>query len=268
MSLKKFLLSKTFIYNLLLAIAVVGGLIFLTQQNLKSYTRHGQSNPVPDFYGLTITEAENIAAQQNVKVAVIDSVYTNLVGPGTVVEQLPEPGFRVKDDRTILITINSSQKEQVALPQLTKISFRQARVLAENCGLVIGGISYQPSEYNNLVLKVEQDSLEVLPGRLLLKGSRVDFVIGRDPENEQTPLPDLKGLQIDEAKELLTNAMLNFGVLLYDETILSAEDSTNAVIWKQSPDAIATPSVKLGTSVDLWITVDEEKIINLKEQQF
>ena len=267
MSFKKFLVSRTFFVNLIIAIILVALLVFITLQSLKSYTRHGQSNPVPDFTGLVLHEAETTAAQNYLKIEIIDSVYTDKVQPGTVVDQVPEPGFGVKENRTVFLTINSTQKEQVALPKLTDISFRQAQVLIENYGLLVGEISYQPSEYNNLVLKVEQDSIEVFQGNLLLKGSKIDFIVGRDPENEQTLLPNLKGLKVETAKEILTDAMLNFGVLIYDETILSAEDSINATIWRQRPDSKISSSVKLGTSVDLWITVDEEKINNAKEQE-
>ncbi len=265
MSIKKFLVSRTFFIHLLIAIALVASLLFITMLVLNAYTRHGQSYPVPDMYGLSDTEAAKIAEQQNLKAVVIDSVFNDQVAPGAVVEQQPRAGFGVKENRTIFLTINSTQKEKVVLPKLTNISFRQAQVLVENCGLLIGEISYQPSEYNDLVLKIEQDSVEVFEGNVLVKGSKVDFVIGRDPENQQTPLPNLIGLKPEEAKEILTDAMLNFGVLIYDETIVTAEDSTNAVIWRQRPDAKISSSVKLGTSVDLWITVDEEKIADLQE---
>jgi beta-lactam-binding protein with PASTA domain len=268
MSFKKFLASRVFFTNLIIAVILIGGLLFVTLQSLKSYTRHGQTNPVPDFTGLVQHEAEVLATQNILKVVIIDSVFTDKVKPGGVIEQVPEPGFGVKENRTIFLTINSTTKEMVALPKLTDISFRQAQVLVENYGLTVGEIFYQPSEYNNLVLKVEQDSLEVLPGKLILKGSRIDFFVGRDPENKQTPLPNLKGFQIEEAQNILTDAMLNFGVLIYDETILSAEDSINAIIWQQRPEPKTNSSVKLGTSVDLWITVDEEKINKAKELEF
>ncbi len=260
MSFKKFIVSRIFLVNLLLAIILVALIIFVALESLDSYTRHGQSNPVPDFKGLTPTEAVEIATQQNLVTVVIDSVFTDEVNPGEVIEQVPDAGFGVKNNRTIFLTINSTQKEQVVLPKLTDISFRQAQVLVENCGLLIGEISYQPSEYNNLVLKVEQDSMELFQGKVVLKGSKVDFVIGRDSENEQTPLPNLKGENIENAKKIITDAMLNFGVLIYDESFLSAEDSINAIIWKQRPDDNAGSLIRMGTSIDLWVTVDQEKI--------
>ena len=260
MSIKKFLVSRVFFINLLIAFLLIAAIIFVILQGLKSYTHHGQSNPVPDFTGLTETEASQIAAQQNLKVVVIDSVFSDDIEPGTVVEQQPNSGFGVKENHTIFLTINSTQKEKVVLPKLTNISFRQAQVLVENCGLRIGDISYQPSEFNDLVLTVLQYSREVAQGSVLIKGSTVDFIIGRDPENEQTFLPNLIGLKPEEAKSILTDVMLNLGVVIYDESVVTQEDSINAVIWRQRPDNSLNSSVKLGTSVDLWITVDEQKI--------
>ena len=268
MSFKKFLVSRAFFVNLVLAIVLVAIIIFIALRSLSSYTRHGQSNPVPDFLGLTPIEAAQIAAQQKLKIVIIDSIFTNEVKPGEIIEQVPGAGFGVKENRTIFLTINSTQKEQVVLPKLTDISFRQAQVLIENCGLQLGEISYQPSEYNNLVLKVEQDSVELFQGEIVLKGSLVNFIVGRDTENEQTPLPNLKGENIESAKKIITDAMLNFGVLIYDETFISAEDSVNATVWKQRPDIKAGSFVRMGTSVDLWVTVDEEKINGITDQKF
>lgn len=267
MSLKKFLVSRAFFTNLIIAFVLVAGLLFVTLQGLKSYTRHGQANPVPNFAGMNKVEAAEVAVQFKMEVVVIDSVHVKDAPPGIVVEQIPEAGFKVKDNRTIFLTINSSQPEQVTLPKLTDISFRQAQVLIENCGLTIGEISYQPSEYKNLVLQIQQNSVEIFQGALVIKGSPIDFVIGRDQGNEKTTLPDLIGLQIENAKNTLTNAMLNSGVLIYDKTILTAEDSINALVWKQYPSQKGT-SVNMGTSVDLWITVDSLKIHQPTNQDF
>jgi len=267
MSFKKFLVSRVFFVNLVLAFILVAIIVYFALQGLSSYTRHGQSNPVPNFKGLTPTEATEIATQKKLVIVVIDSVFTDEVKPGEIIEQVPDAGIGVKENRTVFLTINSTQKEQVILPKLTDISFRQAQVLIENCGLQLGEISYQPSEYNNLVLKVVQDSVELFQGEIVLKGSLVNFIVGRDTENEETPLPNLKGENIESAKKIIIDAMLNFGVLIYDETFLSAEDSVNATVWKQRPDVNAGSFVRMGTSIDLWVTVDAQKISNATKQE-
>ncbi len=185
--------------------------------------------------------------------------------PGVIVDQLPEAGSRVKEDRTIFLTINSTQPEQVTLPQLTDISFRQAQALVENSGLEIGNISYRPSEYNDLVLEIQKDSVELFAGQKLPKGASIDLIVGRKQGNLVTDLPNLLGLTIPEAKQSLTDAMLNTGVIIYDETILSAEDSTNAMVWKQQPNPRVAATATLGSSVDLWVTVDQLKIDDAAE---
>ena len=260
MSLKNFITSRTFLKHLLLAFLLVLLLIIITLQRLKSYTRHGEAFPVPNFKGLNVDEIEPIADENNLKYEVIDSMHVDGAEPGVVVEQVPEAGFKVKKNRVVFLTINSTVPEKVTLPKLTDISVRQAQGLIENCGLILGNITYQPSEYNNLVLKVVQGSKELTQGDIIIKGSSVDLVIGSSTGNQETPLPNLTGLTYAEAQALLTSQMLNTGVLIYDASIITPEDTLAALIWKQYPNFQNTRIVSLGTSIDLWLTLDSLKI--------
>ena len=260
MSLTKFLTSRTFFINLILAFVVIIAVLVFAMQGLKSYTRHGQSMPVPDFMGMTVDEIENTAGKSNLKYEIVDSVHVSDARLGAVVDQEPEAGFRVKQNRMVFLTINSTQPEKVLLPKLTDISFRQAQVLAENCGVEIDSISYEPSEYNGLVLRVEQNGSEVIEGDLLLKDSRIDLVIGRDGGNEDIYLPDVTGNNLEMARAVLINSFLNVGATIFDRTVSSPEDSVNAVVWKQYPSTENTRWIGTGTSVDLWLTTDFTKI--------
>jgi beta-lactam-binding protein with PASTA domain len=259
MSLKNFIRSRTFLKQLVLAIIIVVAIVVIVLQQLKSYTHHGESYPVPDFTGLTIDEIEEIANQAHVKYEIIDSMHFDDANPGAVVEQVPEPGFKVKKNRVVFLTINSTGAEMVVLPKLTDISFRQALGLMENCGLKPGKITYQPSEFNNLVLAVGQDLKVLMKGDILEKGSSVDLVIGSNSGIQDTPLPNLTGMTYAEAKSLLTSYMLNTGSLIYDATIITSEDTLASIIWKQYPGKNIR-TVSLGTSVDLWLTLDSNKI--------
>jgi beta-lactam-binding protein with PASTA domain len=268
MSLKKFLLSRVFLKQIIIAAIFIIVLLVIITQGLKLYTHHGESYPVPDFTGLNQDDAMGMAKSQHVKAEIVDSVYLNDAMPGTIVDQIPEPGFKVKENRTVFLTVNSRMPEQVTIPKLTDISFRQAQVLVENSGLKIGQIIYQPSEYNNLVLKVMIDSLGIQPGIKVAKGTGVDLVIGRTEGNIATPLPELTGLTAEEAQNTLINAMLNPGVLIYDQSVYSKEDSINARVWRQRPTPETTATVNLGSSVDIWLTVDQLKIEDETELNF
>lgn len=260
MSLKNFFTSRVFIKHLILAFLLVLIIIVFTLQRLKSYTRHGESFPVPNFTGLTINEIETLSEQNDLKYEIIDSTHFDGAKPGVVVEQVPEAGFRVKRNRIVFLTINSTVPEKVTLPKLTDISFRQAQALIENCGLITGTISYEHSEYNNLVLKVRQNNKELTTGDIIQKGSSVDLIIGSSSGSEDTQLPNLAGLTYFEAQAILSSNMLNPGVLIYDESIITTEDTLAALIWKQYPNFQNTRIVSLGTSIDLWFTLDSLKI--------
>lgn len=267
MSFKKFLVSRAFIISLLLAIVLLVAIIALTMNRLKSYTHHGISYQVPDLSGLTLEEANVAANDAKLKIEVFDSVYNKSAVPGTVVDQVPKSHKKVKEGRVIFVTMNSMEPEKVKTPKLTDISFRQAQVLLENCGLTIDSIIYKPSEYNDLVLSVMQDSTEVSEGDRLVRGTAVVMVIGQSKGNMETALPQLFGMFVDDAKAKITDARLNLGVVIYDNTITTQDDSLNARVWKQMPDANIVKSVYLGSSVDLWLTVDDEKLINNEFQQ-
>ncbi len=259
MSLKNFITSRVFLKHLILAILLVIVIIAFTLQRLKSYTRHGESFPVPNFKGLTIDEIDAVAEQNHLKYEIVDSMHIDDAKPGAIVEQVPVAGFKVKKNRIVFLTVNSTVPEKVVLPKLTDISFRQALGLIENCGLIPGKITYEPSEYNNLVLKVEQNDVELVQGDVIEKGSSVDLVIGSNSGVQDTPLPDLTGMTYGEAEPLLKSYLLHPGVLIWDESIITSEDSLSAIIWKQYPGKNIR-LVSLGTTVDLWLTLDSLKI--------
>lgn len=268
MSLSEFLKSRKFLWHLLLAVTLIFILVLATMQGLKIYTRHGESNPVPDFSGLNIGDARKTAQEHDLRIEIVDSLYVDDAAPGAVVDQVPEAGHGVKKNRTIFLTVNSTHPEQVILPQLTDISFRQARVLIENSGLNIGRISYRPSEYTDLVLEVQKDSVRLKTGQKLPKGSSIDLVVGREPGDQVTGLPDLTGMTVEQAKTALMGALLNTGVIIYDQSVLSAEDSVNARVWRQQPNPEITSTATLGSSVDLWVTVDDLKIEDALDIEF
>jgi eukaryotic-like serine/threonine-protein kinase len=268
MSITRFLTSRIFLIQIILAAGLVFLLVFITLKGLEKYTRHGQSNPVPDFRGMSQPEAQKVARHYQMKIEIIDSVFVEDAAPGAIVDQIPEAGHGVKENRTIFVSVNSVMPEMVIIPQLTDISFRQAQVLIENSGLEVGNISFRPSEFHNLVLEIQRDSARIRSGQKVPKGSRIDLVLGRSQGNAATILPDLAGLTADEAIEVLMNMMLNSGVIIYDNTIITPSDSVNARVWRQHPNPKTTTTINMGASVDLWVTTDSLKLMDKAGMNF
>ena len=262
MSFKKFLTSRLFLKNLVVAIAIFMLIVFITMWGLKIYTRHGEAFPLPDLKGMDATELKQAAKKYRIRYQVIDSVYVKDAKTGSVIDQIPVPGFYIKEDRTVFITINSNSPEQVSLPKLRDVSFRQATVLIENSGLIVGKIKHKPSEYVDLVLDVFVDSALVYEGDRYPRGTEIGLVVGRSSQSEKTLTPEVFGLNLDDAKSVISNSMLNIGVVIYDETIINSKDSADAVIYKQRPDPNIHSKTDLGNSIDLWLTIDKLKVID------
>lgn len=260
MSLKAFLKSRTFIVNILLIVVLFGGIAYLTLVMLKVYTHHGKTYAVPNFIGLSEKDAGILAKQNKLRYEVFDSVFVPEALPGTVIGQYPETGYKVKQRRTIYLTMSAIQPEKVTLPVVVDVSLREAKSRLENAGLKLGVVQYRPSEFVNLVLDKSLNGMDLPDDTLLIKGTAVDLIVGKGLSNEVTQVPNLFGYSIDDAKSAIYTVGLNIGALVYDNTCKTAEDSLNARIWKQKPAFEAEKYLELGTSVDLWLTIDEEKL--------
>jgi beta-lactam-binding protein with PASTA domain len=260
MSIKNFILSKTFLKNLGLATVIVVGIVMMSLIWLNFYTRHGQSRAVPNFIGLTMDQTVKLAKKSKVRYQVIDSVYTSDVQRGCIAEQNPKAGFRVKKWRNIMLTINAFNPEMVAMPNLINLPKRQAIALIESAGLEMGTPRYIPDISIDVVIKQLYNGREIQEGDSLQKGSVIDLVLGKGLSNQRTSVPDLIGMNIQDAKDRILGASLTLVTSIYDKTIISGQDSLNAFVYKQNPDFSPEATLQLGSSIYLWLTVDPAKI--------
>jgi eukaryotic-like serine/threonine-protein kinase len=259
MSLKNFILSKVFIKNLGFAIVILVVFVMLLLIWLNLYTRHGQARPVPDFFGLTMEQTAKLAKKSKLRFHVIDSVYTTVVPRGCVAEQNPKPGFKVKKWRIIVLTINAFSPEMVAVPNLIDLPIRQALALIESSGLLMGELRYKPDVSVNFVMEQLYNGKKIAEGDSLQKGSVVDLVLGKGLSNQRTTVPILIGMHLEAAKNKIFVSSLNLGTYSYDNTVINADDTLNAFVYKQNPEYKSDASLQLGSAIYLWLTVDPAK---------
>ena len=253
MRLKEFLSDKPVLRNLGLAVIITIVLIWFTLFMLSLYTNRGESFPTPNLKGLTVNQVESLINDRNFRFSIEDSVYRKNFIPGTVVFQNPTAGHKIKPNRLIYVTIASFTPEQVEVPKLTDVSFRQARELLESKGFALGGILFHPSEFDDLVLEQNHIGVAITPGSRLPNGSVIDLVVGRKMFGGETIIPELKNLPLSIAREILKSRSLIPGSVVYDPEIQTLADSLSAVIWKQAPPHDSLNRVRPGLSVDLWL---------------
>ena len=260
MSILKFIFSKAFLKNLLIAgilgLVIVSGTFIW----LKIYTKHGQTITVPDLTGLTEEEVQIITDSKLLRFEIVDSIFNKDLPRGTVAKQNPLPGSKVKENRRLYLTMNAVNPEKVTMPAVTGVSLRQARAILETYGLSLGKISYKPDIAVNVVLEQRYKDTLAIPGMIIVKGSEIDLVLGKGLSNELTEVPNLTGFNLYLAKQFLSDRYLNVGAIIYDNSIQSQDDSTLSFIWKQRPGWEENNLLQLGENVDVWLTIDSTKL--------
>lgn len=256
MDFLRFLITKKFFRHLGLAVALAIILLLGTLVWLKIYTHHGQAITVPNLAGLTVDEVDDVTSSRRLRFEVVDSVFSNEMPRGTVLKQNPKASSRVKKNRKIFLTLNAINLEMVSMPRMVGLSIRQARLALQNAGLILGDIEYRPNfAINNVLQQMHNDSV-INEGTEITKGAVIDLVLGMGLSQETTRVPELVGVLLDEATEIIADYYLNIGAITYDESMDDAEDSAQAFIWRQYPEFDEFRKMNMGMEVDIWLTVD------------
>lgn len=265
--LTNFLKSGLFIRNIVIMLVIAVLLVITLLLWMNVYTRHSNSITVPDFRTMTIDQVEKICFERNLRYQIVDSTYNTSVPKGTVLEQNPPALFKVKKERTIFLTIRAYGSEQTIMPKLINIAKSQAIADLETAGLTLGKITYQPSNFNDLVLDQKYKGRTILGGTQIEKGSQIELIIGKGDENDANSnyVPDLIGFDLYTARLMAGEQGLNIGSIIYDNDILSVQDTLSAKVYRQSPKCGSSTSP--GSSVNIWMgkpdlttktSVDEE----------
>jgi len=251
MSLGRFLISKVFFKNLLIAVIITLVIVFIAWQGLAIFTRHGKHMAVPDFTGLTLSDIDYYRIGRDFNFVLLDSVYDNSLTPGAVVSQDPPANSRVKKERKIYLTTVAFLPEQVRMPDLVDLTFRQALSSLESHGLKVGALQYVPDIAKNAVLQQLYLGEVIEPGSFIVKGSYVDLILGQGLGTERIPVPFLIGLSMPEAHRLIRESSLNVGANIFETKSEDSADTT-ARIYRQNPVWRENAFLRMGQSVDLW----------------
>lgn len=250
--------------NILVAATVVGIILLTLILSLRHYTEHGKEVVVPDITNLYLEEANIVAASEGLRIEVIDSTYSKKTELGTIVEQNPKAGAKVKNGRTIYVIQNARFRRPIFLPELHDLSVRQAERTIKGLGLNVAEILYEPSMYKDIVLDIRHNDSSLVAGTRLEEGARLTLVVGKGQGTAEVSVPSVIGKSLHDARSWLLGNMLTIGVVEYD--IIPTEETRDAyVVFSQTPES-GTIVVE-GTSVNLKLSMDIEKTITADNEQ-
>mgnify|MGYP001026357008 FL=1 len=242
--------NRVFYKQLFYSIIAMLLCFFLWLKYIDFYTLHDEYIVLPNFYGVHINNLDSVCQELDLRYIIIDSVFNKKVEKGTILEQDPIAGTNVKENRRVYFTINALQNKIVTFPYITDFSLRQAVRKLENLGLVVGELEYKPDLAKNVVLNQKVSGIKIKVGQELFVGTTVDLVIGSGLSDKTTSIPNLLGLNLQNAQTEIKVASLNLGAVIFDEGIT---DSANAVVYRQNPKVNEKRKIKLGTSIDIYL---------------
>ncbi len=244
------------IYHAVLICITLLAIILASSLLMNIITRHGTHRTVPDFMGVKIADAEQMAKKSKLQIIINDSLFVPAYEGGIVLDQLPKGGVEVKAGRKIYVTINSFRQKMVAVPYVAGRSLRQAKNMLEVAGLEIERLIYEEDIATNYVLGeyIGHEQVKESSKVEIEMGSGVILKVGVQPEKNSTIVPKAIGQSLQAAKSRLWEQGLNIGKINFDEGV-NLLNQKDARVYRQSLAHNSTAT--LGTSVDLWLTLDD-----------
>lgn len=176
----KFIFSKAFLLQLIIAAVVTVVLVFGTLKYLDIKTDHNETVEVPDLSKFELDIVDKKLEEMNLRREVLDSAnYNPNYPPYSVLDQVPKPGKQVKENRKIYLTLNPSGFIDVEIPQgLIRQTRRQVEPTLIALGFQIGDVIMKPDIAKGAVLGLRHKGETIKAGDKLPKTSTIDLVVG------------------------------------------------------------------------------------------
>ncbi len=195
--------------GLLAAGAATAGIIALLLLDvvIMPYLVDTPSVQVPTLQGLFASEASARLEEVGLKMTIGDSLHHETVPPAAVVDQDPSGGQLVKEGRRIVLTVSKGPR-YYEVPDVRRVSLREARLQLEENQLAIGQILYRSSDALPEGAVVGQSPPA---GAQLARDSAVDLQISNGPPTALKRVPHLIGLSIKAVADTLRKYELRIG---------------------------------------------------------
>ncbi len=257
MAIWQFLKSPVFLKNLGLMLAFFLVIFLVTTNWLKCYTKHGESMQVDSYKGMDIKDAIRKAKSRNLSVVILDSIFLKGQPANHVADQTPSPLSRIKENRTIYLTIFKANGDPVLLPEFRSsgYAFDEYKNKLKQRGIeaVVKERKFDSKQEENTILQMFYKGDEVTEDDLrkgfeVHEGEQLEFIITKQ-STEWVILPDLVCSKYDEGVFLITGNKLSVGSI-YGDVI----DRKDAYIYKQDPPYSPNQRIRIGQQVNIYLT--------------
>ncbi|MAE14348.1 MAG: hypothetical protein CL821_02000 [Crocinitomicaceae bacterium] len=243
MKFVRFIFSKFFWINFILALLVLYVIFYFTMRNLDTYTNHSVKIQVPNLKGIQLSELDDSLKLLEIEYKIRDSVFSDDYPTGMIIQQDPLPHSEdfpnyIKPNRTIYLTIVKKQEIYKIIPDLLSYvtSKNIGKSKLEKLGFKVE-LEVKDHKDKDKVLELRYENEVLKSGKKLVKGSIIKLIFGSGDKGKPIELPDFKGMNIYLATQKASEIGLDLEVQYYD-SVLNLKDSNFAVVYSQYPDPL------------------------------
>ena len=208
MTIKEFFSFKTnkfFWLNIVAMIVVMVVMIFGVLKWLDIHTHHGESVVVPDVKGMTVEEATKMFRNHGLVYVISDTKYVKDKAAGIILELKPGAGEKVKEGRTVYLTVNTLDVPLRAIPDVAdNSSLRQAQAKLLNAGFKLNQVQLVNGE-KDWVYGVKYQGRQLAAGEKIPLGASLTLMVG-DGSGDMSEEEDSVDVSVDTEKPVTSES--------------------------------------------------------------
>ncbi|HIE28818.1 TPA: PASTA domain-containing protein [Candidatus Poribacteria bacterium] len=199
----------------------------------------------PDVRGKSLAESMKILQEHRLNAKIDSYKASSTVPEEYIIEQNPQPGFKVKQDKDIFLVL-SSGTEKIEVPDLTGKLFFDAESEITSAGFQVGFKATVHSDNYPVVNTIIAQT--PLPKSIVDRGAKISLLLSRGVYPKMLLMPDLRGMKFNDIQGRLEDS----GLAMSKITFKPNPTYGDGIILAQFPPA--GQLIQAGQKVELQVS--------------
>ena len=229
---------KSIVKYLLVFLMAVIGSASIAYYSIRLFTQSAGEIVLPQLTGKNIIYVLETLTQMGLNAKLYGTQYDDAIPKYAVISQDPSPGATIKKGRDVIIYISKGKKLNI-VPDLRQTPLKQALILLEKNEFKQGALAFTYSRKtpkNSVIAQVPE------PLSTARKETACDLLISRGARPSGVVMPDIKGLKLDMAADILdkynleaSNIVSNVNQTLESGIVLSCTPQAGSYVTRDMP---------------------------------
>ena len=225
------------------------GIVILDYFILPNYVGYNNEHYLPDIRGEYLEKATYQLRSLRFNTKPILIPYSESHTPGTIIKMFPRAFTKVKEGRTIDLTI-AGKDQDIEIPDISNLSLRNAKLTLTKLGLGIDTIIY---EYDNVISDGSISFQLPRKGQTVKSSTNMTLGVSRGAPPDYYIIPDIVNYSLTRARKAIINIGLRVGEITYE---FQPDLVPNTVIEQ---NMTAGMRVSFPASISLLVSTDKEE---------